>query len=118
MEALPATRKELESAAYQAHLAERLRNDPLVYPTYDASYPLKSFWPNHDSVEEIVRCEGGDFTRPMTFAETEIGKTYILIYTIYPLKVGTERCREKYKVRKRVDPARACGARPLCGAGA
>jgi len=109
MEALPATRKELESAqsaAYQAHLAERVRKNPLVYPMYDASYPLKSFWPKHESVEEIVHFEGGDFTKPLTFAETEVGKTYIIIYNRYPLKVGAERCRDKYQVRTRKDAAK------------
>jgi hypothetical protein len=70
MEALPATRKQLES------------------------------------VEEIVRFEGGDFTKPLTFAQTEVGKTYIIIYNGYPLKVGTEPCRDKYQVRTRWDASK------------
>jgi hypothetical protein len=109
MEALPATRKQLESAqsaAYKAHCVK-------IGKQQDWAYKFESFWPKHESVEEIVHFEGGDFTKPLTFADTKIGKTYIIIYNGYPLKVGTERCRDKYQIHTRKD-ASLDGRRP-CG---
>jgi hypothetical protein len=100
MEAL--TKQQLvaaQSAAYRAHCVK-------IGKEQDWSYPFETFWPKHESVEEIVHFEGGDFTKPLTFAETEIGKVYIVIYNGYPLKVGTERCRDKYQVHMRTDPAK------------
>jgi hypothetical protein len=101
---LPITRKEMESkywAAFAKHLKDTGKESDVEWSMLNAYKD-----PNHGSVEEIVRFEGGDPTKPLTFWETKIGNTYIVIYNYELLKnPDGSLCTRKFRVATRKDPA-------------